>query len=55
MAKLVDFEREFFKVARDLETKDEARQEFLKRISELSEEWIDDKLRLRIAGLKDES
>jgi hypothetical protein len=48
----IDLEREFFRVAKTLETKHAVRQEFLARINELSEDWIDNKLRWDIAGLK---
>ena len=53
MSRIIDFEREFFKVAKDLETKAEVKQEFLIKIAFLSEDWIDDKLRWDIAGLKE--
>ncbi len=52
MPKKIDLEREFFKVAKNLETKEEAKQRFLQRIGELSQEWINDKFRLGILGLK---
>ena len=53
MSCIINFEREFFRIAKDLERKEEVRQEFLAKISALSEEWIDGKLRLGLAGLKD--
>jgi hypothetical protein len=53
MSRIIDFEKEFFKVARNLDTKVEVRQEFLSRIEELSVDWIDDKLRRDILGLND--
>ena len=53
MSCIINFEREFFKIAKDLETKSEAKQEFMARISYLAEDWIDSKLRWDIAGLKD--
>jgi len=49
----IDLEREFFKAAKDLEKKVEVRQEFLVRVNKISEDWIDNKLRWDIAGLKD--
>jgi hypothetical protein len=52
MPKKIDLEREFFRVAKNLETKEETKQQFLQRISELSNDWIDDKFRLGILGLK---
>jgi hypothetical protein len=54
MSRIVDFEKEFFRVAKNLETKEEVRQTFLTRMTELSEDWIDDKLRRDIRGLNEE-
>jgi len=54
MSRIIDFEREFFKVAKNFETKAEAKQAFLTKMNALSEEWINDKLRWDIAGLKKE-
>ena len=55
MPKMIDLEREFFKVAKDLATKGETRVHFMIKINKLAEEWIDDKLRLGIAGLENET
>ena len=52
MSSLINLEREFFKVARDLETKEEVKREFLNKINNMSEEWINDKFRFKIYGLK---
>ena len=52
MALKVDLEREFFKVAKNLETYDDIKQQFLARINELSEDWIDNKFRLGVLELK---
>jgi hypothetical protein len=54
MSRIIDFEREFFKVASALESKSEVKQEFMIRVLKISEEWIDNKLRRDIAGLKDD-
>jgi hypothetical protein len=54
MSCIIDFEREFFNIAKNLESKSEVRSVFLARINELAEDWINDKLRWDIAGLKDE-
>ena len=48
----IDLEREFFKVAKDLVTRKKVKREFVSRIKEISEEWIDNKFRLDILGLK---
>ncbi len=48
----VDLEREFFKAAKDIDTYSKARKQFMKRIKEISDKWIDDKFRLGILGLK---
>jgi len=53
MSRIIDFEREFFRIARNFEIKSDVRQAFLAKIKELSEDWINDKLRWDIAGLKD--
>ncbi|MBU1111812.1 MAG: hypothetical protein ABIG93_01580 [archaeon] len=53
MGRKIDFEREFFSVAKGLETKLEVREGFVKKIQEQAEEWIDNKLRFVILGLKD--
>lgn len=52
MAKKIDLERTFFKVAKDLETYEEVKEEFIKHINEFSEKWLDDKFRLGVLGLK---
>ncbi len=49
----VDLEREFFKVAKNLETYEEVKKQFLERINEISDKWLDSKFRLGILGLKD--
>ena len=48
----IDLEREFYKVAKDLLKREEVKKEFVSRIKKLSEDWIDNKFRLDIAGLK---
>lgn len=53
MSCILNLEREFFKVAKDLEKKSEVKPLFMKKITEHSEEWIDDKLRLNFIGLED--
>ncbi len=52
MAKTLDLERHFFKVAKNLETRKEVKETFIKEVTEASEKWIDNKLRFRIMGLK---
>lgn len=52
MPVIIDLESEFFKAAKDLESYSKARKQFIKRIRQISKEWIDDKLRLGILGLK---
>ena len=52
MSKKIDLEREFFKAVRDIATRKKAKEAFILRISQISEEWIDDKFRLGILGLK---
>lgn len=48
----IDLEREFFKAAKNLETYDEVKEQFLIKIAQISEEWLDNKFRLGILGLK---
>lgn len=48
----IDLEREFFKSAQGLETYDEVRDAFLVNITKKSEQWINNKFRLDILGLK---
>lgn len=52
MPLIIDLEREFFKAAKDLETYDEVKEQFLAKIKQISEQWINDKFRLGILGLK---
>lgn len=52
MSSLINLEREFFRIAKDLETKEEVRKQFLNKINEMSEEWINNKFRFKIYGLK---
>ena len=52
MPPTIDLEHEFFKAAKNLATHAEAKQQFLARIRQISEEWIEDKFRLGISGLK---
>ena len=52
MSSLINLEREFFRIAKDLETKEEVRKQFLEKINNMSEEWINNKFRFRINGLK---
>jgi hypothetical protein len=52
MSSLINLEREFFKVAKDLESKSEVKRQFLNQINNLSEDWINNKFRFRINGLK---
>ena len=54
MRRIIDFEREFFKVARNLETKEEVKKEFMAQINRFSDEWISDKLRRDILGLEEQ-
>ena len=54
MSRIIDFEREFFKVAKGLETKSVVKKVFVARIRQMSEDWIEDKLRRNILGLEDE-
>ncbi len=49
----IDMEREFFKAAKNVETYSEAKKQFMARINEISEEWINKKSRLGILGLKE--
>lgn len=49
----LDLEREFYQAAKNLETKSEVREEFVKRVQGLAEDWIDNKLRFVILGLKE--
>lgn len=48
----IDLEREFFRTAKNLETYAEARKQFLAKIKEISEDWIDRKFSLGVMGLK---
>lgn len=50
--KIINLEKEFFRITKDLESKREAKQEFLKRINNLSEDWINNKFRFKIGGLQ---
>ncbi len=52
MSLKIDLEREFFKVARDLSKEKQIKKQFLKRVNSLSEDWIENKFRLGILGLK---
>lgn len=52
MSSLINLEREFFYIAKNLETKQQVKQEFLKKINTLSEDWINNKFRFKIYGLK---
>ena len=52
MPSLINLEREFFRIAKDLESKREVKKQFLNQINNMSEEWINNKFRLRINGLK---
>jgi len=52
MTPKLDLEKEFFKTAKNIETYDEAKKQFLARIKQISEKWMDDKFRLGILGLK---
>lgn len=52
MPPTIDLEREFFRTAKNLETSAEAKQQFLAKIKEISEDWIDRKFRLGMLGLK---
>lgn len=52
MSSLINLEREFFRIAKDIESKKEVKKQFLNQINNLSEEWINNKFRFRISGLK---
>ena len=52
MSPSIDLEREFFKAVKDIDTYSKARKQFMKKIKQISEEWIDDKFRLGVLGLK---
>ena len=52
MSSLINLEKEFFHIAKDLETKEEVKKQFLEKINRMSEEWINNKFRLKIYGLK---
>lgn len=52
MPSIIDLEREFFRAAKDINTYLEARKNFLGRVKEISESWIDNKFRLGVLGLK---
>ena len=49
---IIDLEREFFKAVKDLETCKAAKEEFLSRINQISETWINNKFRMGVLGLK---
>ena len=53
MSVIIDLEREFFKVARDIDKYKDAKEQLLKRVTAISEEWLDNKFRLGILGLKE--
>ncbi len=55
MCKTIDLEKEFYKVAKELETKTAVRDEFLRTVTSKSEDWIDQKFRWEIMGLEDEA
>lgn len=48
----IDLEREFFKTAKDIDTYSKAKKQFMKKIKQISESWIDNKFRLGVLGLK---
>ena len=52
MTPRLDMEREFFKAVKDCESYDEAREQFMTRMKNISENWIDIKLMMNIKGLK---
>ena len=52
MSSLINLEREFFRIAKDIESKKEVKKEFLNKINNMSEEWITNKFRFKIYGLK---
>lgn len=52
MSSIINLEREFFKLAKDMESKKEVKKQFLNQINNMSEEWINNKFRFRINGLK---
>lgn len=49
---MIDLEREFFRIAKDLESKEQIKKEFLNKINEMSQDWINNKFRFKINGLK---
>ena len=52
MAATINLEREFFRIAKDLDNYTDIKDNFLSRITQISKEWIDEKFRLGICGLK---
>ncbi len=50
----IDLEREFFNTAKDLLTKKQVKEHFMKKVNQMSEEWIDNKFRMGFFGLKDD-
>ncbi len=48
----IDLEREFFRAAKDVGTYSKAKKQFMARIKQISEMWIDDKLRTGVLGLR---
>ncbi len=52
MSSLINLEREFFLIAKDIESKKEVKKQFLNQINNMSEDWINNKFRFRINGLK---
>lgn len=51
MPQTIDLEREFFRIAKDLDSCNDVRGNFLNRIKQISEQWIDNKFRLGVLGL----
>jgi hypothetical protein len=52
MPPTIDLEREFFKAVKDIDTYSKAKKQFMAKIKEISESWIDRKFCLGVLGLK---
>lgn len=53
MSTIIDLEREFFKIAKNLNKYKYAREQLLKRVVDISGKWLDNKFRLGVLGLKE--
>ncbi len=49
---IINLEREFFKIAKYLDNYSNTKNQFISKINKISEEWIDNKFRLGVLGLK---